>query len=75
MKELCFDYLHLVLFYRPNPLITIFPHSWSDWSQFTKNMWRVMDKTKTRTKVWLKNSIKNIGVSNFNIKKVNIESL
>jgi diketogulonate reductase-like aldo/keto reductase len=61
LKELQVEYLDLVLLLQPKPLIPLFGHKCTNWTQCTASAWRAMAKAKTR------GYVRNIGVSNFDI--------
>jgi diketogulonate reductase-like aldo/keto reductase len=61
LKELQVEYLDLALLHRPRPMIPLFVHKCTNWTQCTASAWRAMAKAKT------KGYVRNIGVSNFDI--------
>ena len=64
LKELQVEYLDLVLLHQPKPLIPLFVHKCTNWTQCTASAWKAMAKTKTR------GCVRSIGVSNFNIEQL-----
>jgi diketogulonate reductase-like aldo/keto reductase len=61
LKELQVEYLDLALLHRPKPMIPLFVHKCTNWTQCTASAWRALAKAKT------KGYVRNIGVSNFDI--------